>query len=220
MRPSRCASSPAARGGRIRWRTRFARPMPASERDRHPRRGAAVRERGPHRADDCGGGGVGRGAGGAAGARHGEARPMTVRADSRTPRTRCVDETMARETIFLAQTPQAFRRDVLPTRSTTRHERMRGAPTRRRWPSARVTPVRLVEGEASNIKITTPEDLPLAEAIAGRAPIAGERDRPRRHRLRSAPARRRAAARSRRRHDSVRPRARSVIPTPTSSATR
>ena len=28
-------------------------------------------------------------------------------------------------------------------------------------------PVRLVDGEASNIKITTPEDMALAEAIAG-----------------------------------------------------
>ena len=100
----------------------------------------------------------------AAGARHGEAAPTApvVRATLRP-----------RETIFLAQTPQAFRRDVLrdalgardgddATDEATLAERAGHA-------------VRLVEGEAANIKITTPEDLAMAEAIARGRPTAPPR---------------------------------------------
>jgi 2-C-methyl-D-erythritol 4-phosphate cytidylyltransferase/2-C-methyl-D-erythritol 2,4-cyclodiphosphate synthase len=76
-----------------------------------------------------------------------------------------VAETLPRDSIYLAQTPQAFRRDVLrdglalgeadadATDEATLAERAGHA-------------VRLVEGEATNIKITTPVDLLVAEAIA------------------------------------------------------
>jgi len=76
-----------------------------------------------------------------------------------------VAETLRRETIFLAQTPQAFRPEVLrdalalgvgATDEATLVER-----TGHR--------VRIVEGETTNIKITTPKDLVIAEAIAGTA---------------------------------------------------
>jgi len=75
-----------------------------------------------------------------------------------------VAETIPRESIFLAQTPQAFRRDVLRdalalagtlvevTDEATLVERAG-------------RPVRLVQGEATNIKITTPEDLQIAETL-------------------------------------------------------
>jgi 2-C-methyl-D-erythritol 4-phosphate cytidylyltransferase / 2-C-methyl-D-erythritol 2,4-cyclodiphosphate synthase len=75
-----------------------------------------------------------------------------------------VAETIPRESIFLAQTPQAFRRDVLRdalalagtlvevTDEATLVERAG-------------RPVRLVQGEATNIKITTPEDLRIAETL-------------------------------------------------------
>jgi 2-C-methyl-D-erythritol 4-phosphate cytidylyltransferase/2-C-methyl-D-erythritol 2,4-cyclodiphosphate synthase len=75
-----------------------------------------------------------------------------------------VAETIPRESIFLAQTPQAFRRDVLRdalalagtlvdvTDEATLVERAG-------------RPVRLVQGEATNIKITTRGDLEIAETI-------------------------------------------------------
>ena len=70
-----------------------------------------------------------------------------------------VRETLPRETIYLAQTPQAFRRDVLREAlalgARERVEATDEATLAERAGHA----VRLVEGEASNIKITTPEDL-------------------------------------------------------------
>ncbi len=75
-----------------------------------------------------------------------------------------VAETLDRATIVLAQTPQAFRREVL------RDALALGAEVDATDEAALAERaghrVRLVEGEMSNIKITTPEDLPLAEAIA------------------------------------------------------
>jgi 2-C-methyl-D-erythritol 4-phosphate cytidylyltransferase/2-C-methyl-D-erythritol 2,4-cyclodiphosphate synthase len=70
--------------------------------------------------------------------------------------------TLARESIFLAQTPQAFRREVLARALSVQEEGTDEAALAERAGY----PVRLVPGEMSNIKITTPDDLPLAEAIA------------------------------------------------------
>ena len=78
---------------------------------------------------------------------------------------RFVVETLARETIFLAQTPQAFRRDVLD-RALAGADNARRRPTRRRSPSGQAIAVAIVEGEPTNIKLTTTEDLMIAEAIA------------------------------------------------------
>ena len=75
-----------------------------------------------------------------------------------------MNQTLPRETIFLAQTPQAFRRAVL---ASDRAARSPVDATDEATLAERAGhPVRIVEGEASNIKITTAEDLPLAEAIA------------------------------------------------------
>src|SRR5204863_5098583 len=73
-----------------------------------------------------------------------------------------VDHTLDRRTIFLAQTPQAFRRRVLrdALQITT------DATDEAALAEAAGHPVRIVAGEASNIKITTPEDLAIAETIA------------------------------------------------------
>jgi 2-C-methyl-D-erythritol 4-phosphate cytidylyltransferase/2-C-methyl-D-erythritol 2,4-cyclodiphosphate synthase len=80
--------------------------------------------------------------------------------------SRTVVETLPRDTIFLAQTPQAFRRDVLRDALAAGES---GAATDEASLAERAGhPVRLVEGEATNIKITTPDDLMFAEAIAGR----------------------------------------------------
>src|SRR5262245_24333609 len=80
-----------------------------------------------------------------------------------------VKETLPRETIFLAQTPQAFRRDVLiaafELAARTNAEGTDEAALAKRAGHT----VRLVEGDVSNIKITTPEDLAIAESIADAA---------------------------------------------------
>jgi 2-C-methyl-D-erythritol 4-phosphate cytidylyltransferase/2-C-methyl-D-erythritol 2,4-cyclodiphosphate synthase len=72
-----------------------------------------------------------------------------------------VNATLDRQTIFLAQTPQAFRRDVLRDALAVPGEATDEAALAERAGHA----VRIVEGEASNIKVTTPDDLVLAEAI-------------------------------------------------------
>jgi 2-C-methyl-D-erythritol 4-phosphate cytidylyltransferase/2-C-methyl-D-erythritol 2,4-cyclodiphosphate synthase len=77
-----------------------------------------------------------------------------------------VKETLPRESIFLAQTPQAFRREVLRDALALNEAATDEAALAERAGHS----VRLVEGEASNIKITVPDDLKVAEAIAeGRA---------------------------------------------------
>ena len=73
-----------------------------------------------------------------------------------------VGATLPRETIFLAQTPQAFRRSVLADALELADDATDEAALAERAGHQ----VRLVTGEASNIKITTPDDLVLAEAIA------------------------------------------------------
>ena len=73
-----------------------------------------------------------------------------------------VRSTLDRRTIFLAQTPQAFRRDVLRDALAISSE----ATDEAALAEEAGHQVRLVEGEATNIKITTPDDLPIAEAIA------------------------------------------------------
>jgi len=77
-------------------------------------------------------------------------------------RDRLVQQTLDRHTIFLAQTPQAFRRDVLRDALAVGGDATDEAALAERAGH----PVRIVEGEASNIKITTPDDLPIAEAIS------------------------------------------------------
>jgi 2-C-methyl-D-erythritol 4-phosphate cytidylyltransferase len=69
---------------------------------------------------------------------------------------------LARETIYLAQTPQAFRRDVLNDALAQTIDATDEATLAERAGHA----VRIVEGESSNLKITTRADLVLAEAIA------------------------------------------------------
>src|SRR5439155_5225592 len=83
------------------------------------------------------------------------------------PGGRIVAETLPRETIFLAQTPQAFRRDILRD-AVALGEQGGDATDEAALVERAGHPVRLVDGEAANIKITTPEDWPLAEAIAAR----------------------------------------------------
>jgi 2-C-methyl-D-erythritol 4-phosphate cytidylyltransferase / 2-C-methyl-D-erythritol 2,4-cyclodiphosphate synthase len=77
-----------------------------------------------------------------------------------------VTSTFARETIVLAQTPQAFRRAVLHVALAAGEREGITATDEATLAEQAGYPVRVVEGEATNIKITTADDLPLAEAIA------------------------------------------------------
>jgi len=87
------------------------------------------------------------------------------RAVTNKPGETIVAETIARESIFLAQTPQAFTRDVLRQALA-----LAGTGVEATDEAALVErmghTVRIVTGESSNIKITTPDDLSAAEAIA------------------------------------------------------
>ena len=76
-----------------------------------------------------------------------------------------VTQTIGRETLWIVQTPQVFRRDILleahsmvtdnVTDDASMVERVGGK-------------VRLFMGSYENIKVTTPEDLPVAEALFAR----------------------------------------------------
>jgi len=79
-----------------------------------------------------------------------------------------VVETIPRDTIYLAQTPQAFRRNVL--RDAIAFAQTGVEVTDEATLAERAGhPVRVVPGEPTNIKITTPADLPVAEVFAGGA---------------------------------------------------
>jgi 2-C-methyl-D-erythritol 4-phosphate cytidylyltransferase/2-C-methyl-D-erythritol 2,4-cyclodiphosphate synthase len=73
-----------------------------------------------------------------------------------------VRATLDRRTIYLAQTPQAFRRDILRDALAVTGDATDEASLAEQAGHA----VRIVEGETTNIKITTPEDLWMAEAIS------------------------------------------------------
>lgn len=73
-----------------------------------------------------------------------------------------VCETLDRRSVYLAQTPQGFRREVLRDALRSAADATDEAELAERAGY----PVRIVEGEAMNIKITTPADLEIARAIA------------------------------------------------------
>ena len=75
--------------------------------------------------------------------------------------------TIPRETVFLAQTPQAFRRDVL-ARALAEGQSIE-ATDEAMLVERLGLPVHVVDGDPRNIKITTPEDLATASAFALRA---------------------------------------------------
>jgi 2-C-methyl-D-erythritol 4-phosphate cytidylyltransferase/2-C-methyl-D-erythritol 2,4-cyclodiphosphate synthase len=76
-----------------------------------------------------------------------------------------VAETLPRDSIYLAQTPQAFRREVLRDALALGEAGSEATDEATLAERAGHT-VRLVEGEPANIKNTTPDDLIVAEAIA------------------------------------------------------
>lgn len=74
-------------------------------------------------------------------------------------------ETVSRKDLWLAQTPQAFRRDWLTEAYAKRAELGRDITDDAQLVEAAGHPVYLVQGSTTNIKITAREDLALAEAI-------------------------------------------------------
>jgi 2-C-methyl-D-erythritol 4-phosphate cytidylyltransferase / 2-C-methyl-D-erythritol 2,4-cyclodiphosphate synthase len=82
-----------------------------------------------------------------------------------------VGETLPRESIYLAQTPQAFQREVLRRALAVGARDGVDATDEAALVELAGLPVSLVDGEASNIKITTSDDLPIAEAIAAHSAI-------------------------------------------------
>jgi 2-C-methyl-D-erythritol 4-phosphate cytidylyltransferase/2-C-methyl-D-erythritol 2,4-cyclodiphosphate synthase len=84
----------------------------------------------------------------------------------RTDGSRIIRSTIPREEVFLAQTPQAFRvgvlRDALAIAST-----VTDATDEAMLAEAAGHHVHLVDGDPRNLKITTPEDLEMAERLIG-----------------------------------------------------
>jgi 2-C-methyl-D-erythritol 4-phosphate cytidylyltransferase len=76
-----------------------------------------------------------------------------------------VQTTLARQGLWLAQTPQVFRRDWLVAAYAARAALKTPVTDDAQLIEAAGHPVHLVAGSTSNIKITTREDLALAEAI-------------------------------------------------------
>lgn len=82
-----------------------------------------------------------------------------------------VEATVPRASIWRAQTPQAFRRDWI----AAAHAEARGTATDdAALVEALGHPVRFTMGEALNFKITTPQDLALAEAWLTAHPVRAE----------------------------------------------
>jgi 2-C-methyl-D-erythritol 4-phosphate cytidylyltransferase len=77
----------------------------------------------------------------------------------------CIEATLPRERVWMAQTPQAFRVDLLRTaHQRARREAVLGTDDANLVERSGAA-VHMVPGSPSNIKITTAEDLALAEAL-------------------------------------------------------
>ena len=91
------------------------------------------------------------------------ARDTVKQVDRREPAT--ITATLPRDTIFLAQTPQAFRRDVLATALSAAEI---GSATDEAMLAERAGfRVHIVEGDPRNIKVTTADDLRRSSSSAG-----------------------------------------------------
>ena len=93
--------------------------------------------------------------------------------------SRAIRATISRDTIFLAQTPQAFRADLL----REAHEKARRDGVVGTDDAALVERlghvVKVVRGLEANLKITTPEDLRRARRLAARSQVAPGAGHPR-----------------------------------------
>jgi 2-C-methyl-D-erythritol 4-phosphate cytidylyltransferase len=86
-----------------------------------------------------------------------------------------IEETLSRQGLWLAQTPQVFRRDWLEAAYARRGELGAAITDDAQLVEAAGHPVRVVEGAPTNLKITTAADLALAEAILKSRPKPKEK---------------------------------------------
>jgi 2-C-methyl-D-erythritol 4-phosphate cytidylyltransferase len=76
-----------------------------------------------------------------------------------------VARTLDRSTLWAIQTPQVFRREVLERALAQRNDVLAAATDDASLVEAMGGTVRLVESPRDNLKITTPDDLRLAESL-------------------------------------------------------
>jgi 2-C-methyl-D-erythritol 4-phosphate cytidylyltransferase len=74
-------------------------------------------------------------------------------------------ETVPRERLWVAQTPQVFRRDCIVRAYAARGSAGPGITDDAQLVEALGLEVVMVQGDAANLKITTPGDLRLCEAL-------------------------------------------------------
>ena len=91
----------------------------------------------------------------------------TVKEATAVADLRIVARTMARDAIYLAQTPQAFTREVLEDAIEIGKQATEAATDEASLAEQAGHPVRLIDGEATNIKITTQQDLTVSKALIG-----------------------------------------------------
>jgi 2-C-methyl-D-erythritol 4-phosphate cytidylyltransferase / 2-C-methyl-D-erythritol 2,4-cyclodiphosphate synthase len=99
----------------------------------------------------------------------------TVKEATAAPGVRIVARTLPRDSIYLAQTPQAFTLQVLRDAIALGQQSTGAATDEASLAEEAGHTVRLVEGESSNVKITTGGDLRLSESLIG-GPRPGEQD--------------------------------------------
>jgi 2-C-methyl-D-erythritol 4-phosphate cytidylyltransferase len=87
----------------------------------------------------------------------------------------CIRETPSRENLWLAQTPQVFRRDVIETAYARRASLGDAITDDAQLVEAIGIKIAVVEGTSTNIKITTKDDLALAAAILTSRPAPKEK---------------------------------------------
>lgn len=80
------------------------------------------------------------------------------------PQTQTIQETVPRAGLWCAQTPQVFRRDWLSDAYAQRHQ-LQGITDDAQLVEAQGHAVRIVSGSSHNLKITTKDDLTLAEGL-------------------------------------------------------
>ncbi|APW60146.1 2-C-methyl-D-erythritol 4-phosphate cytidylyltransferase [Paludisphaera borealis] len=78
---------------------------------------------------------------------------------------RLTTETVSRDNLFLAQTPQVFRRDWLVEAYARRAEHGKAATDDTQLVEAIGHPCAIVPGSSHNLKITTQDDLAMAKAV-------------------------------------------------------
>lgn len=110
---------------------------------------------------------------GAAGKRHAAAPGLAVSSTLKRAKDGIIAETVDREGLFEIQTPQVFAAEII--RAALTNARKKGVAVTDDCRAAELigAPVHMTEGSRSNIKITTREDLVVAEAILRSRGTAG-----------------------------------------------